>query len=93
MTVIYSFLDTKMLVRIISKLSKRHRKILISKDSEVLIQRGSLKIDGRKLLNLLEEGQLNSEQFEKSVEYLISITNGIDLRNSKVIFDKSWELY
>ena len=82
MTVIYSFLDTKILVRTISKLSKRHRKSLVTKDPDVLKKRGSLKIYGRKLLNFLEEGELNSEQFDKSVGYLISITNGVDLRDS-----------
>ena len=91
MNEIYAFLDTPMLIRSISKLSKRHRASLITKDSEVLKQRGCLKIDGKRLFDLFENEELDLEQFKKilneeSLNYPLSITNGIDITNSQVFF-------
>ena len=74
---IFNELPTIELIQKISKLSKRMRKILWTRDPEVLKQRGKLTIQVNILIKLSKYQNLDLKSFDKSLKYMLSITNGL----------------
>ena len=79
-SIIYGFLTTEDHIQTISKLSKRDRRALVTKDSDVMASRGKLSI---KAMTIVQEPPFNFENFKLSFSYLTKITNGLTLDFSK----------
>ena len=75
-SVIFEFVSTRCLILKISKLSKRDRKNLLTKDHTIIDKRGILCISALFADHTMSE---NEYHFRKSLEYLVQITNGVCL--------------
>ena len=81
MTVIFSYLQTSRLIHRISKVSKNIRSILQTKDQQMLESRGTLVIDIMKLMEIHQNGLLDPQIFNSGLQYMVGITNGVELTN------------
>jgi hypothetical protein len=78
-SIVYEFLATDDLIKTISKLSKRDRKVLVTKDQDKIATRGKLSLKAK----FITSQTLIFDQFKPSFDYLLKITNGLTLDFSK----------
>ena len=86
-SIVYSFLPTIEIVKKISKLSKKDRKVLVTQDREIIKSRDMLYIKAETIYGLISDPDFDFKlkNYLKAFRYQLSITNGLCIDDGKYV--------